>query len=461
MRRIQYIKVVSMMCMDAVFTLLAMLLAYYIRLHHYMTVGLREPLLMPFGEYFEFAIIISIAIVGLLLLQNRYSFSREETLPKELQGLFWSYTSSYIIVLTAFFFIRYFFFSRFIFLAGWLVGLVFIASGRLIIRAFMLYLYSIGYGRERVLLVGNTVYMQSLESFLRVHPKYNIIQKASSIDIANIEDIIRKRGISMLIIAVDSTQNSALEALTHLSYRTHTNLVYIPDALSLSLAGYQMYAFGTIPALSLHAHRLSGAQYLLKNIMDKIGAFMGIILLSPLFIWLYYRVYKDCKDAPVVYKSRRLGKEGKEFDCYKFRSMIPNADNMRDEMKKKGNDRGDNILYKWANDPRITPFGAFIRRTSLDELPQLFNVLKGDMSLIGPRPHVLDEVEMYHPDDHKLLSIKPGMTGYSAIQGRSEVSFENEKRYEYYYLQNWSIYLDIFILYKTIVLVLTKRNVKG
>lgn len=137
--------------------------------------------------------------------------------------------------------------------------------------------------------------------------------------------------------------------------------------------------------------------------------------------------------------------------------MVPDAEKQKKKLLKK-NDRKGGVLFKLENDPRVTSLGKFLRKTSLDELPQLWNVFWGDMSLIGPRPHLPEEVKKYDADHHPLLSIKPGITGYAQINGRSKLSFEEEMKYELFYLKHWNLWLDLIILIKTIWIVLRRKN---
>jgi lipopolysaccharide/colanic/teichoic acid biosynthesis glycosyltransferase len=145
---------------------------------------------------------------------------------------------------------------------------------------------------------------------------------------------------------------------------------------------------------------------------------------------------------------KRVGQKGKIFKMYKFRSMVKDAHLMKSEIKNL-NERPDGPLFKMKNDPRVTTFGKFLRRTSLDELPQLFNVLAGEMSLVGPRPHEPEEVSEYQRGYRKLLTIKPGITGMAQVSGRSSLLFSEEAKLDIFYIENWSILLDLIILLKT------------
>lgn len=161
--------------------------------------------------------------------------------------------------------------------------------------------------------------------------------------------------------------------------------------------------------------------------------------------------------GPVLVGLTRIGARNKEFKMYKFRSMIVGADKMKDQLIKF-NERNDGPLFKMANDPRVTRIGKFIRRTSIDEIPQILNVLKGEMSLVGPRAHEPREVAQYKDSQMQLLVIKPGITGMAQVSGRSNLKFEDEARLDVYYIENWSLMLDFRILLKTIKVVLKRES---
>lgn len=206
--------------------------------------------------------------------------------------------------------------------------------------------------------------------------------------------------------------------------------------------------------------RISKSYLFTKKLIDIIGSLIGIAICGIIAIPFFF-IYKFDKQnkGPMFFKQRRLGQCGKEFGIYKFRSMVVNAE----EALKK-----DEELYKKyvANsyklepeeDPRITPFGRFIRKTSLDELPQFINVLKGEMSLVGPRPIVEDELREYGNRADLFLSVKPGVTGYWQVSGRSEVNYPERVDIELYYMQNQSIKLDLEIIFKTIIQVILRKG---
>lgn len=197
---------------------------------------------------------------------------------------------------------------------------------------------------------------------------------------------------------------------------------------------------------------------ILKRFIDIIIGTIGLIVCIPIFIIIGIAIKIDSK-GPVFFKHKRIGKHGKKLEIYKFRTMIENAEeamkNFTEEQKKEFAEN-----FKLENDPRVTRVGKILRKTSLDELPQIINILKGEMSIIGPRPVVKSELEKYGSNQDKFLSVAPGLTGYWAANGRSDVSYEERMALELYYVNNRSLILDMKIFFKTIGSVLKGRGAR-
>lgn len=195
------------------------------------------------------------------------------------------------------------------------------------------------------------------------------------------------------------------------------------------------------------------AYELAKRILDLLLASSGLILISPVMLWIVYKIHKDEPAAcPVIFAQKRVGRNGKLFTMYKFRSMCVDADEQLTGILKKNELKG--AMFKIKEDPRITEFGKFIRRTSLDELPQLINVIKGDMSLIGPRPPLQREVAEYTQVDLQRLLVKPGCSGLWQVSGRNEVDFDEMVEFDLIYIQTLSIRQDLSLILKTIKVML-------
>ena len=192
--------------------------------------------------------------------------------------------------------------------------------------------------------------------------------------------------------------------------------------------------------------------FFVKRILDLLLSAVALLLLWPLLLVIALAIKVE-SSGPVIYPSLRAGKKGRKFACYKFRTMVDGADELKESLRRF-NERRD-PFFKIADDPRVTRLGRFLRKYSLDELPQFWNVLKGDMSLVGPRPHPVDDYVRYRPEDHRRLNVRPGITGLWQVIARRDPSFETCMRLDLEYMKHWSLLLDCKILLRTVPAVLS------
>ena len=191
---------------------------------------------------------------------------------------------------------------------------------------------------------------------------------------------------------------------------------------------------------------------LAKTVFDYSLTAVGTVCISPLLVYIAYRIKKE-DPGPVFFAHERIGKDGKPFPCYKFRSMVVNSKEMLEKYLAENSDARAEWErdFKLKDDPRITPIGKVLRRTSLDELPQIFNVLRGEMSLVGPRPVIQEELDKYYGETAKLYaSVKPGITGLWQVSGRSDTTYEERVQMDSWYVRNWSVWLDVMLLWRTV-----------
>lgn len=209
----------------------------------------------------------------------------------------------------------------------------------------------------------------------------------------------------------------------------------------------------------MSTYRISVSQNGLKRVFDLAGAALLILVFAPLFVALALWI-RAADGGPAIFGHWRVGRDGRRFRCFKFRSMVPDAQQiLHDYLALHPEAKAEwNAGFKLRADPRITPFGAFLRKTSLDELPQLFNVLLGDMSLVGPRPIVWQELEKYGAARRYYLSVRPGITGLWQVKGRSDTSYAARVEFDRHYVQHWSLWTDIYILTATLPAVLLRRG---
>ena len=193
----------------------------------------------------------------------------------------------------------------------------------------------------------------------------------------------------------------------------------------------------------------------IKRLIDVVCSFLGILVLSPLFIIIAI-IIKTTSKGPVFFFQKRVGKNGKEFDMYKFRSMVVNAEELKEKLVAQNEMSGP--MFKMKDDPRVTKVGKFIRKTSIDELPQLWNVLKGDMSLVGPRPSLPKEVAQFEDWMYRRLEVKPGLTCYWQVSGRNNIDFEDWMKLDCKYVDERSTWIDIKLIFKTVGVLVGDKN---
>jgi Undecaprenyl-phosphate galactose phosphotransferase WbaP len=263
------------------------------------------------------------------------------------------------------------------------------------------------------------------------------------------------------VLALDHGQSSSREHwLRQLSQWGAQEICVIPDMRGIPLYGTHMSYFFSheVTVLRIRNNLKRWPTRLTKRLFDTVVATLLLLLFSPLFIYLYVQIKKD--GGPAFFKQQRIGRRGQVFECLKFRTMVVDAQaqlqalllqdpHLRAEWEQD---------HKIKNDPRITPLGAFLRRTSLDEIPQLLNVLKGEMSLVGPRPIVQAELEKYGDDVGYFLMVRPGMTGLWQVSGRSDMSYDKRVYLDTWYVKNWSLWYDLVILFKTVNVVIARSG---
>jgi exopolysaccharide biosynthesis polyprenyl glycosylphosphotransferase len=236
---------------------------------------------------------------------------------------------------------------------------------------------------------------------------------------------------------------------------TGVDLVLAPALTDVAGPRIHTRPVAGLPLIHVESPEFRGARKALKGAFDRTCAFFGLLLLSPVYLTIALAIKVDSK-GPVLFRQTRVGMDGREFAVFKFRSMVVDADRMLRVLTE--HNETDGLMFKMRNDPRVTSVGALLRKWSLDELPQLMNVLLGHMSLVGPRPPLPTEVAWYDQDIARRLLVKPGMTGLWQVSGRSDLSWEDGIRLDLYYVENWSLATDISILWKTVGAVVRGRG---
>lgn len=446
-----------------VMTFLGLLLAYFLRMRWFEIFDLSAPTtLFPLDLFYIFATKIAIILVIIMALNGRYGFGKDEKIWDEFLHVFWVFSAGMALVLVSFFFAKFIFFSRFIFGFGWLFSIVFLLAGRIGLRQIRQKFYAAGFGKIRVLVLGGGKIANEAISFLKSSPKYEIVGHVSQQEKYSNEDTFEKLLKNLhpheVLLADEKSSEKITAKLVRMTHINHIRFRFLPDELGLDLASVEVSTLGDLPLVTLNNTKLGGWGYITKSGIDFLLASIAGIVFSPVIGIVAWKVWQQDKTAPIFYGSERIGRKRKKFVCWKFRTMVKDAESKKEKLLSK-NERPGGVLFKMENDPRITPLGKKLRKWSLDELPQLWNVLKGEMSLIGPRPHLPEEVKKYAKDDLRVLGVKPGITGFAQINGRSNLSFQEEMNFELFYLKNWSLRLDAIVFLKTIWIVIKRKNV--
>jgi exopolysaccharide biosynthesis polyprenyl glycosylphosphotransferase len=275
-------------------------------------------------------------------------------------------------------------------------------------------------------------------------------------DVGVLEHVMRQNDADCIYVASTAVSRDEMRRILKTARRTGIDLRVSSNLPELRPNRIWTHPFFGTTELSLKPLRLSGLKAALKRSCDLVGSGIGLLILSPVFIGIAVAV-RLSSSGPVLYRQTRVGREGSPFTMFKFRTMFDGADEIVENLQTLNEASGP--LFKIRSDPRVTPVGRWLRHWSLDELPQLFNVIRGEMSLVGPRPPLPEEVAAYEKDWHfDRLDVLPGVTGLWQVSGRSDLSFDDYIRLDLHYVENWSLALDLFILLKTVPAVLFQKG---
>jgi exopolysaccharide biosynthesis polyprenyl glycosylphosphotransferase len=276
-------------------------------------------------------------------------------------------------------------------------------------------------------------------------------------DIKNLEMILRKNVVDEVFVFLPiKSFYQEIEDIISICEIVGIEVKIPTDIFSMQLSKSTISFYGNISVIDLFISPKMNWHLLIKRMIDVAVSLTGLIILLPFFIIIMFLI-KEASRGPAFFKQQRVGYNGRLFNCFKFRTMVADAELLKDDLMKYN--EMDGPVFKIKADPRITKIGQFLRKTSIDELPQLLNVLLGDMSLVGPRPPIPEEVQHYDLPSLRRLRMKPGITGIWQVSGRNSVSFEKWMELDREYIDNWSLALDFKILLKTIPAVLKGSGV--
>ncbi len=446
--------------LDFIFLILSGILAYFLRFKSFVVQ--YRPILfdLPFFLFLKILLIVSFFALLVLFFSGVYSLQRKK-LRYKLSKVFGACSVFILTLIVVFFFNQKFFSSRFIVVFFWIFSLIFLSLERIVLNIIYNILVRKGIIQNKVIIIGNNdnsrrliaEFQKNKSLGYKIIKTYNVLNETVILDLNNLE---AKVLVDEIILADPYANREIVAKLVNFCDVHHITYKYAASILETKIINFEVDTVVGIPIIEIKGTPLDAWGKVWKRFFDIIFSFLGLIILIPIYIVLGLIIKLDT-NGPILVRLNRVGAGNKIFGLYKFRSMIVGADKMKPDLMKY-NEREDGPLFKMKNDPRITRVGKFIRRTSIDEIPNLINVLKGEMSLVGPRAHEPGEVQNYRDKHMKLLSIKPGVTGMAQVSGRSDLKFAEEVRLDIYYIENWSLILDLIILLKTIKVVLFDRT---
>lgn len=455
---------------DFLMMMLASVVAYYARLHPKI-VAIREVQFdITLIQYLHIAVWVAIgwqlifAVLGLYIADPRRKFGTDIT-RMLLGGCIGLGAVAIYMVFTLTLFD-----SRFLILAGWFFAMIFLIIGRLLVRGYKGILYRSGVGLRSVVVIGSDETTESFVQTLKTQPEfgYQVVGVFSSFDEKTEKELQQISCDELILIHPRAREKDTLRAMEFCA-NAHIELKYTADLMATYAANLQVHALAGIPIAEFRQIRIGAWGRIIKRVFDILFSIFALTVTSPIMLLSVLIIYFET-GKPIIYKNERIGLHGKKFFVYKFRSMFQKdstgaqfgvsgkkAEEKEKELIKKQSVR-QGPVYKIANDPRVTPFGRFIRATSIDELPQFLNVLKGEMSVVGPRPHQEREVAGHKRHNQQVLSIKPGITGLAQISGRSDIAFDEEVKLDILYIEKWNLLLDVIIIIKTPFILLKRRK---
>ncbi|MFA5189000.1 MAG: sugar transferase [Patescibacteria group bacterium] len=469
MKKTDLLFTIILIPLDFLMLVLAALTAYYLRVGTFVTEIRPVVYALSLAQYISYTFLLALLWLLIFALAGLYAIKIRRKLLQEIGKIFLACSTGILTIILAIFLQRELFSSRFIILAVWILSILYVTIGRLIIFQFQKYLLKKGYGAKKIILIGQDKNTQIIADEINSKPQlgYQIVKIFPTFNQeikVQILEMHKNETIDEIIQADPNLDKETTFDLITFTEANHIVFKFSADLFKTKTSRLEIDTLASIPIFEITKTKLEGWGRIYKRIFDIIAAGVFIILTSPIMLFAAITIKLDSK-GPIFFSKldngspvQRMGQFAKPFRYFKFRSMIDKSDSLRYSQALQEKNLRSGPLVKIKNDPRITRVGKFIRKFSIDELPELFLVFIGKMSLVGPRPHLPEEVAKYKDYQKRVLDIKPGITGMAQISGRSDLDFDEEVKLDTYYIENWSLWLDLQILLKTPKVVLFPKR---
>ncbi|HHN93753.1 MAG TPA: undecaprenyl-phosphate glucose phosphotransferase [Anaerolineae bacterium] len=440
----------------------SMILAYWVRfdLQWFRDISYHHPL----SAYLPFSALFTVLMLVAFRMDHVYQRWRGRSWLDQVYRIINATAKSVVVIMAVTFILRPLQYSRLLIFEAGVIAIILLALSRAVQNWVLTYLHAHGIGVSRVVIVGAGEVGRTVMRTIVALPGlgYQVIgfvddnpQKGET-DIGpfkalgplrNLSTIIEEGDVDEVIITLPWMYHRKIMSIVRECERQDVSAKIVPDLFQMSLSQVDIDDLGGVPLIGIRERGIGRWALLVKRGVDIAGAVVGLTVGAPLMALIALAIKLE-SPGPVLFRQTRVGAGGHLFEMYKFRSMRGGAEAELEKLRELN--EADGPLFKIHNDPRLTRVGRLLRRTSLDELPQLWNVLRGEMSLVGPRPPIPAEVDLYQRWHKRRLEVRPGMTGLWQVSGRSLLSFDEMVLLDIYYIENWSLWLDFKIMLRTI-----------
>jgi exopolysaccharide biosynthesis polyprenyl glycosylphosphotransferase len=455
--------------LDATMIVVGFVLAYFIR------EGQAKPFahLVSGHNYLTYMVVLLPVWIALFAVLGLYSFGSVRSRFYEI-GKIISATAAttMVLIIIDFFTSEPIFPAKSIPIFGFILSTLLVIFARLILNSVQRFLFRFGVGLYKIVLLGsNGVSEQLLSEYQMRYKDFDSTLVNLNLKRANTQDILAKlknRDIDQLVVTQTNIPEDTLLDITNYCESNNITLKFVPTIANFFASSMVPETIGDVTVLEIRQTPLEGWGRIIKRLLDLFISGVGLVILSPIFLAIAL-LQKLTNPGPILYLHKRISRAGKPFSIYKFRSMkmeycTGGKYSGKTDLEVLKTFGDPSLIEEWKRDqklkkdPRVSKLGRFLRRTSLDELPQLINIFKGDISLVGPRPIIEDELERYGSHAGVFLMIKPGLTGLWQVSGRNDVSYDERVKLDLYYIEHWSLWLDFKIVLQTVWMVLRGQN---